>query len=207
MLIKICGLTRAQDIEAANALVPDYIGFVFAKSRRRVTLPLARELKAKLSEKIGAVGVFVDDDVQTVAQAAVQCGLAAVQLHGGEDASFIALLRPLLPQHCGIWKAARVCTPKDIEIAQATGADRLILDAFSPDMNGGAGKVFDWHVISSVKIKKPFFLAGGISADNVRSAAALAKPDGIDLSSSVETNGVKDYEKMKNLIETVRKIN
>jgi len=204
MLIKICGLTRAEDIMAANLLLPDYIGLVFAKSRRRVTIDQAMELKSSLDASVGAVGVFVNDDLQSVAAAAQLCALAAVQLHGDEGGGYIARLRAMLPAGCVIWKTVRVRSATDVVKAQLIDADCLLFDAFSADAYGGTGESFDWSVLRGVKMRRPFFIAGGITAENAASAIDFARPDGIDASSSVETDVFKDFDKMKRLIDAVR---
>lgn len=206
--IKICGLRREEDIEAANALLPDYIGFVFAKSRRQVTAEQACRLRANLDGRVRAVGVFVNESTEKVAETAKICSLFAVQLHGDENADYIGKLRPLLPQNCEIWKAARVQTAGHIVRAAETGADRLILDAFSKDAYGGTGMKFDWSLLKSTKIDRPFFVAGGMTPENAAEAVQAAKqaglPFGIDVSGGVETDGFKDYTKMAALISNIR---
>jgi phosphoribosylanthranilate isomerase len=207
--IKICGLRREADIAAANTLLPDYIGFVFAKSRRQVSPDEAYGLRDKLAESVGAVGVFVNASPDEVAKTARLCRLSAVQLHGDEDGGYVKTLRPLLPKGCEIWKAARVKSTDDIIAAEGTGADRLLLDAFSADARGGTGKSFDWSLIGSAAIDRPFFVAGGLTAGNAQRAITAAQsagqPFGIDVSGGVETDGYKDFDKMKEIIETVRK--
>ncbi len=173
--IKICGMRREEDIAAANALLPDYIGFVFAQSRRRVTSQEAKILRKNLDDRVGAVGVFVNAPLNEVAETAAMCSLCAVQLHGGEDNGYITALRPLLPSGCEIWRAARVKIAADIKSAEATGADRLLLDAYSPVSPGGTGTAFDWGLLASEKIDRPFFVAGGVRADNVLTAINAAK--------------------------------
>lgn len=206
--IKICGLRRLEDIEFANILLPDYIGFVFANSRRRVTLDEAALLSASLDKRIGAVGVFVDERPENVAAAAAKCGLKAVQLHGFEDAEYIESLRRLLTRDCEIWKAASVKKSDDIAAASLRYVDRLVLDAYSPDARGGTGKRFDWSLLKNAKVDLPFFVAGGINTENIGAALSAAKENdmayGIDVSGGVETDGQKDFRKMKKIIAAVR---
>lgn len=206
--IKICGMRRDEDIAAANELLPDYIGFVFAQSRRRVSPQQAQNLRSNLDGRVGAVGVFVGAPLQEVADAAILCKLCAVQLHGGEGRDYIKNLRPLLPKGCEIWSAARVKTSADIDIVARVGAERLLLDAFSPASAGGTGISFDWGLLRSKAINRPFFVAGGITAENVSKAMDAAKmagkPFGIDVSGGVETDGYKDFEKMAEIIGIVR---
>lgn len=209
--VKICGLRRREDIEYANTLLPDYIGFVFANSRRRVTPDEAKILSALLDKRVGAVGVFVDEEPETVSDVAAKCGLKAVQLHGFEDAEYIKSLRRKLPRECEIWKAASVRKPEDIAAASLKYVDRLVLDAYSPDARGGTGKCFDWSVLKNTRIGLPFFVAGGINTENIGAALSAAKGNdsafGIDVSSGVETAGQKDFQKMKKIIAAVRGFN
>lgn len=206
MQLKICGLTRAEDIAAANLLKLDYIGFVFAKSRRRVTTEQAMELKSSLDPAIGAVGIFVNEDMQNVANTAGLCSLAAVQLHGDESGEYISRLRGMLPVGCEIWKAVRVRCADDIEKAKQILADCIVFDAFCGDMRGGTGESFDWSMLRGIEMSLPFFIAGGITAENAASVIDFARPDGIDASSSLETDGLKDFDKMKRLTQAVRNI-
>jgi phosphoribosylanthranilate isomerase len=208
--VKICGLRRMEDIKAANALLPDYIGFVFAPSRRKVAPAEAAALRKALDDRIRAVGVFVNAPAHEVAQTAADCRLTAVQLHGDEDGGYIKTLRPLLPVGCAVFKAARVKSADDIAAALVTGADRLLLDAFCDAVRGGTGKSFDWSLLATAPIGSPFFVAGGITPDNVNEAVAAARSAegfyGVDVSGGVETDGYKDFEKMKALIDAVRQI-
>lgn len=201
--IKICGLVSENDIEAANRLRPDYVGFVFAKSRRRLTLEKAAALNKLLDKSIGSVGIFVDERPDLVARMVRECGLAVVQLHGEEDGSYVESLRFLLPENCEIWKAARVRSPEDIALAAATGADRLLLDAYSPYGRGGSGETFDWSLIGGYA-DVPFFLAGGLTPENAGAAVRQVRPYGLDVSSGVETDGKKDDRKMERFVKAVR---
>jgi phosphoribosylanthranilate isomerase len=208
--IKICGMRREEDIAAANALLPDYIGFVFAQSRRQVSPRQAQNIVSNLDSRVCAVGVFVGAPLQEVAATAALCNLCAVQLHGGEGADYIKELRPLLPKGCEIWSAARVKSAVDIEAATKVGADRLLLDAFSETGAGGTGKSFDWSLLNSKAITCPFFVAGGLTVGNVLKAIDAAKmvgkPFGIDVSGGVETDGYKDFDKMAEIIRLVRNL-
>ena len=201
--IKICGLRRPEDIDMVNRLGPDYVGFVFAQSPRRVRPGEAAALCRMLRPEIGAVGVFADEPAAEVALAARACRLAAVQLHGSEDAEYIRSLRTLLPAGCRVWKAARVRGAGDIEAAQRCGADMLLLDAFAPDAAGGTGKIFDWSLAQSVS--QPFFLAGGLNARNVEQAVRTAHPAGVDVSSGVESGGFKDPDRAAEFIRAARR--
>ena len=154
--IKFCGLFREKDIEYVNELNPDYIGFVFAKSKRQVSIKQAIKLKSKLNTNIKAVGVFVNEDIEKVLE----------------------------------------IIDKDIEVWKDSCADYLLLD------NGqGTGKTFNWNNIKN--LNRPFFLAGGLNLENINEAILKVKPMAIDISSGIETNGVKDFEKMKEVIKIV----
>ena len=195
--IKLCGLSRRCDIEAANALMPDYVGFVFAKgSKRRVTPAQARALKNALSPGIRAVGVFVDEDPATVAALLGGGIIDAAQLHGGEDAAYIRALRRMTDRP--IWQAFRVRTRADIERANASEADLVLLDA-----GAGTGSAFDWRL--PAHIKRSYFLAGGLNAENVAGAIRLLRPCGVDVSSGIESGGGKDAEKMAAFVAAVRR--
>lgn len=196
--IKLCGLSRECDIEAANMLMPDYIGFVFAeKSRRYISPDRAAMLKALLNPAIKAVGVFVRETPEKVAGLLNSGVIDIAQLHGGEDEGYIARLRSLTARP--IIKAFRIDSADDIEEARRSSADYVLLDSGS----GGTGSVFDWALISSVD--RPYFLAGGLSIDNVSEAITKLCPYALDVSSGIETDGFKDQHKMAAFIAAVRK--
>lgn len=202
--IKICGLRRIGDIKAANAFLPDYIGFVFAKSKRQVTPEQAAALREHLSPQVKAVGVFVNLETESLADIALKCRLAAVQLHGDEDTEYIKALRRLLPEDVEIWKAVRVQSAGDITKANEFEVDKLVFDACSKGAYGGTGRVFDWSLLQA-EIQKPYFVAGGISMENVKEVIARLNPYGVDLSSGVETDGYKDPVKMTEIIRIIHK--
>lgn len=196
--IKLCGLTRACDIEAANLLMPEYIGFVFApKSRRYVSPERAAVLKRLLSPDIAAVGVFVNEAPEQVARLLHNGVIDIAQLHGNEDEDYIARLRRLTDKP--IIQAFRIDSAADIAAAKRSTADYVLLDSGS----GGTGSVFDWSLID--RIDRPCFLAGGLSIENVCNAITKIHPYALDVSSSIETNGVKDQAKMAAFVTAVRK--
>lgn len=195
--IKLCGLSRHCDIEAANRLKPEYIGFVFLpKSKRYVTYEKAKELKSLLSPDIKAVGVLVDESAEIVARLLNDGTIDIAQLHGGEDEVYISRLRSLTDKP--IIKAFRIESEEDIARAEKSSADHILLDS-----GMGTGKVFDWSLIQS--IKRPYFLAGGLDCDNVGEAIKKLRPYAVDVSSGIETNGLKDNEKMAAFVAKVRK--
>lgn len=195
--IKLCGLSRICDIEAANRLKPEYIGFVFLpKSKRYVTYEKAKELKSLLSPDIKVVGVFVDESAEIVARLLNDGTIDIAQLHGGEDEEYISRLRKLTGKP--IIKTFRIESEEDIARAEKSSADHILLDS-----GMGTGKVFDWSLIQS--IKRPYFLAGGLDCDNVGEAIKKLRPYAVDVSSGIETNGLKDKEKMAAFVAKVRK--
>ncbi len=195
--IKLCGLSQLCDIEVANGLKPDYIGFVFAsKSKRYVTYEKAAELKDQLSPEIQAGGVFVDENPETVTEILNKGVIDIAQLHGGEDEDYIKRLRQRTDKP--IIKAFRIETANDIETAEQSTADYILLDS-----GAGTGTVFDWELIQN--IKRPYFLAGGLGVDNVGSAIEVLHPYAVDVSSGIETNGIKDKTKMAAFVTAVRK--
>ncbi|MEE1319134.1 MAG: phosphoribosylanthranilate isomerase [Ruminococcus sp.] len=196
--IKLCGLTRLCDIEVANELKPEYIGFVFApKSRRYVTCEKATELKNQLHSDIKAVGVFVNENVKTVAKFLNNDIIDIAQLHGNEDESYIARLRKLSDKP--IIKAFRIDSEQDIAKAENSSADFVLLDSG----NGGTGTVFDWKLLQN--ISRPYFLAGGLDNSNIRTAIKTVTPYAVDVSSGLETDGFKDRNKMTEFVDIVRK--
>jgi len=200
--IKICGLSRPVDIDMVNAILPDYIGFVFAKSRRQVTMDTAKELKRGLRPEIAAVGVFVNESIDQIKHICEKGVIDIVQLHGDEGEEYLKALKKEITQP--IIKAVRVRSSEDINQAEKLSCDYLLLDAYKEDQYGGCGEQFDWSMIR--QIKKPFFVAGGIHAGNITKAIELVKPYGIDVSSGVETDGWKDHDKIKEIVTLARSV-
>ena len=198
MKVKICGLFRPVDIEYVNEALPDYIGFVFAKSRRQVTAEQAKEMKKILRPEIKTVGVFVDSPIEAVKYMLKDRVIDAVQLHGSESEDYIKRLKAEMG--CEIVKAIRVVTEEDVIAAQESPADYILLDNGA----GGTGEAFDWRMAE--KCRKPFFLAGGINTGNLNEAIKLGNPFAIDLSSGVETDGVKDRNKILEIVRRVRNV-
>ena len=196
--IKLCGLTRSEDIAAANALKPEYIGFVFApKSRRAVSREKAAELRAQLSPEIQTVGVFVNEAPETVARLLNEDLLDIAQLHGQEDAAYIARLRSLTAKP--LWQAFRVEDAASLATAARSTADMVLLDSGA----GGTGTVFNWKLLQG--FPRPYILAGGLDADNAADAVNRLHPDVVDVSSGIETAGRKDPAKMAAFVAAVRK--
>ena len=195
--VKFCGLRRLEDIAAANRLQPDYIGFVFAAaSRRCISSDTAAALRDQLAPGITAVGVFVDAEPSAVAALLQRGVIDMAQLHGHEDAAYIARLRALSPQP--IIQAFRIRTESDVQRANASCADWVLLDA-----GAGQGERFDWQLLSGVT--RPYFLAGGLSPDNIADAIAQWHPWAVDVSSGIERDGLKDERKMIRFMEQIRR--
>ena len=195
--IKLCGLTCEADIEAANRLKPEYVGFVFAgKSKRFVTKERAKELKEMLDPGIVAVGVFVNEKPETIADYLESDIIDIAQLHGDEDNNYIKELRRLTDKK--IIKACKITRKGDLKIAEVSSADHILLDA-----GAGEGKTFDWSLLKG--IQRRFFLAGGLSAQNVAGAIDTLHPYAVDVSSGIETDGKKDPDKMQEFVNIVRK--
>lgn len=202
MKIKICGLTREQDIEAVNESLPDYAGFVFADSRRKLSCERTVELINRLNTQVKPVGVFVNMHTDKLAAIAKACRLTAVQLHGDENNSYIDNLRKLLPKGTLIIKAVRVKSSEILQAASAIECDIFLLDSFQEGVPGGTGDTFDWTLLKD--FTRPYFLAGGLNKDNVTKAIQTLHPFGIDVSSGVETDGFKDSNKISAFIKKAR---
>ena len=204
--VKICGLSRTEDIAAVNEVLPDFVGFVFAPSRRRVDFHTAAMLKVNLDLRVKTVGVFVNEIVDTVVQIYRHRLIDLVQLHGDEDDEYIRRLKDL----CGCPVIKVICvgdSPPALPPENDCLRDFLIFDTISASARrGGTGKAFDWNMVKHYR-EKPYFLAGGISADNVADAVGLLSPFCVDVSSGVETDGVKDADKIAEFVRIVREVN
>ncbi len=193
--IKLCGMRRKEDITYANELMPDYVGYVFApKSRRYITPETAGEFTAMLHEGITPVGVFVDESTEVVAELYRQGIIRAAQLHGHEDEHCV---RTLQAMGITVIKAFIIRSEDDLGAAQRSSADHILLDS-----GMGSGQTLDTAVLKG--LERDYFLAGGLSPDNVRAAVEELSPYGVDASSGLETDGFKDYEKMKRFMQQVR---
>ena len=209
--IKICGLQREADVEAVNKYRPDWAGFVFAPGRHCVTAEQARRLRASLRKDIPVLGVFVQAPVAFVANLAQEGIIDGIQLHGDEDELYVEELRQQTT--VPLWRACRIRPGQtDCRFPAVQKAGHLILDAFSVKSYGGTGRRIDPVLLQQVKVDKPFLLAGGLNADNVEDAVrtVVSLPQlapyfaGVDVSGGVETEGVKDAQKIKDIIGKVR---
>ena len=225
--IKMCGISKVETISAIVDAKPDYMGLVFAPSKRQVTVEQAKTLVEELykqnvvgnnseaeqtesvtsldtasSETIKTVGVFVNETVENLLKIAEEVKLDVIQLHGDEDEFFIQILKE--QSNVEVWKAVQVRSAADAEKWIDSSADMLLFDAYHKDERGGTGEVFDWSSLD--EFDRPFMLAGGIDSTNVARAIRTVRPYGIDISSGIETEGVKDNEKIKAFTNIVRTI-
>ena len=193
--MKMCGLRRTEDIEYANIIMPDYIGYVFAKKSRRYVAPeTAEKLTKLLFSEIIPVGVFVDEPIENVIALVENGTIRMVQLHGNESEDYAAELKG---RGIPVIRAFKVSSEADIDAARSTCADYVLLDSGS-----GSGETFDWSVISNVG--RDYFLAGGLTAENVGEAVKMLHPYAVDASSCLETDGFKDFDKMQAFAKAVR---
>ena len=216
--VKMCGISKVETIPAVVEAKPDYMGLVFAPSKRQVTVDQAKILVEELhrgyakkygsdtehdkNDTIKTVGVFVNETVDNLVTIANEANLDAVQLHGDEDEAFIQSLKERT--NVEVWKAIQIRTAADTEKWIDSSADMLLFDAYHKDERGGTGEVFDWSSLDA--FERPFMLAGGIDSTNVARAIRTVRPYGIDISSGIETNGVKDDEKITAFIKIVKSI-
>lgn len=188
--IKICGLRRQEDVNYVNTLKPDFAGFILTDGfRRSVDKPTAKMLKSKIDSGIKAVGVFVNDDIDEINGFISEGIIDIVQLHGAES-----------PDYCGKINAPviKYFNPENFKNARKYNVDYYLFDSGT-----GTGHTFNWGKIPYCN--KPFFLAGGLNCENISTALKLVKPFAVDISSGVETDGVKDYNKMKKIMEIIRR--
>ena len=216
--VKMCGISKVETIPAVVEAKPDYMGLVFAPSKRQVTVDQAKILVEELhrgyakkygsdtehdkNDTIKTVGVFVNETVDNLVTIANEANLDAVQLHGDEDETFIQSLKERT--NVEVWKAIQIRTAADTEKWIDSSEDMLLFDAYHKDERGGTGEVFDWSSLDA--FERPFMLAGGIDSTNVARAIRTVRPYGIDISSGIETNGVKDDEKITAFIKIVKSI-
>ena len=198
--VKICGLRRPEDIEAANVAKPDYVGFIFVPETKRYVKPdLAASFRRDLAADIQTVGVFVNAPIEEIVAICQAGTIDLVQLHGEEDQAYIANLKGQVNQD--IIKSVAV---GDELVVDPNQADYLLFDSLSPS-RGGSGKIFDWKMVSAYQ-EKPFFLAGGLGVENIEEALKVVQPYAVDASSSLETDGVKDPVKMQEFVAKIREV-
>lgn len=196
--VKICGIKKVEDALFAAAAGADAVGLVFAPSPRRVNVEEARAVCAAMPPFVARVGIFVDEEKETVEQIARTCGLTALQFHGDEDAGYCqSFTLPVL-------KAIRVRAGQKPKGMDEFPAAAFIFDTYDPLLAGGTGRPFDWSLLG-IKHRKPVIIAGGLTAENVGEAIRIARPYGVDVSGGVETGGEKDWDKISGFINAVRR--
>lgn len=204
MKIKLCGLRRELDAEFINEFKPDYVGFILSSGyKRSISFDEFLSISKRINKSVKSVGVFVNESLENIFKYIPH--LDCIQLHGEESKDYINAIKE--KSSIKILKAVRAKSVLDIELADKLPCDCLLLDSFSPNMVGGTGKVANLCIIESAKITKPFFIAGGIDCDNVLNIIKKLNPMGVDISSSIETDGYKDREKIKKLLDIIRSNN
>lgn len=196
--IKICGLRRRADIDIVNEYKPDFVGFVFCKSRRQVTKEEAKIFIDDLNQSIQTVGVFLNHPIEEVKEIASYCNLDILQFHGEEDPDYLKEFK--MP----LWKSFRVRDRNFLRVIQRYRCEGYLFDSYSPKGQGGTGEKFNWEDLRDIKTEGLFILAGGLHADNVEEGINTLQPDIVDISSGVEVEGYKDREKVRNFIKKVR---
>ena len=200
MEIKICGLKRVEDALMVNEFENvKYVGFVFANTPRKITIEKALEIKKNLRPDIKTVGVFAGQPMEEIIEIMEKADLDVCQLHSGEtneDCGFI---------NKTVWKSISVKDKESAEIAESyTNADGFVLDTFKKNQWGGTGETFDWSAVEDFSKNHFTILAGGINSANVNDAIEKVSPNIIDLSSSVEVDGFKNYDKIKEFMESLK---
>ena len=198
--IKICGLRRECDVDFVNSAGVDFVGFVFAGSKRQVTPAQASVLKKRLSPDIKSVGVFVNESIENIKRICKNGIIDLVQLHGNEDSDFIKTLKNEI--NLPVIKAVKALSEDYIKEEIRNDADFVLLDSFKENSFGGTGSIFDWTIVPD--IKKPVFLAGGLNINNIKQAVDMVHPFCVDISSGVETDGFKDERKIFEITKLVR---
>ncbi|NRG43754.1 phosphoribosylanthranilate isomerase [Bacillus sp. CRN 9] len=203
MKVKICGITDIKTAQFAIECGADALGFVFADSKRKVTVQQAKEIMEKLPTSILKVGVFVNETIQNMTAIASQAGLTTIQLHGDEP--------PEICRNLGVTgtiktiKAFNVGAREDLRQVDGYGCDYYLLDSPRGRYRGGNGTAFDWTVLEGIQlIDKKVILAGGLTPENVAEAIRQTNPYMVDVSSGVETDGKKDHRKIKAFIEAAK---
>lgn len=198
--VKICGLMNKEAIQTAADAGTDFIGFVFAKSKREVTIEQAKQLASYVPAHVKKVGVFVNEERSVIEEIVQTVGLDYVQLHGDETPDFVNQLPyPVI-------KAFQVRSEKDLEQLESYNCDYYLLDSPAGKYRGGNGETFDWNLAKSFDfLDKKVILAGGLTPENVAQAVQEVVPAGVDVSSGVETDGEKDLAKIKEFIIAAKK--
>jgi len=206
--IKICGITRSEDVDYVNKLLPDYISFVFAPSRRKINIVKAKKLTLALDKRIKTVGVFVNENIETVKHIAKTLKLDILQFHGNEDEDYMENFKDFT-----VWKSIAISVADKNNIVGNQSKINsisnypiraILMDSNIKGISGGSGKSFEWNIIKSLNINKPIILAGGLNIENITKAIKMVEPYCVDVSSGIEINGIKNFEKIKKFVDKVR---
>jgi len=196
--IKICGIKTEEEVHLINGYPLQYIGFIFAKSKRQVSIEKAQALRKLVREDIQVVGVFMDQPVDYILEATRKCGLNKVQLHGSEDEKIIQKIP--VP----VWKSIGVKGEDSMALLEDyPSAEGLLLDTYHKGATGGTGKAFNWDLVKDLKLKQKFILAGGLSPENALEAIETVGPNVLDLNSGLETDLMKDPVKVAALFDVL----
>ena len=209
--IKICGLKRMEDIEIVNRYMPDYIGFIFAESKREITMEQGKAFVENLDKKIKKVGVFVDESIEKILEIADYCKLDVIQLHGDESVEYCREIK----KYYEVWKSFSVRSNLDEERGKLIEklnrykgvVDIFLVDTYSKKTRGGTGEKFNWDKVEGLSSMYRLILAGGITIKNLEESIKKVNPEIIDISSGVEILGIKDEIKIRNLLLELNKIN
>lgn len=200
MFIKICGITSIETAKVVESAGADFIGFVFAPSKRRISPEKAKRISRELSPRVKKVGVFVNESVENIISIADEVGIDYIQLHGDEDELFAKQIPFPIIKAFSIEKT-------DVTTIERYPAEFILLDSPGKKYRGGTGETFNWERINELELdKQKMMLAGGLNVHNVQRAIQLVAPRGIDVSSGVETNGIKDHVKIKQFIKRAREV-
>lgn len=201
-VIKVCGIKTEEEVGLMNGVPVSYIGFIFAKSKRQLTIEKATKLRPLVREGLKVVGVFMDNDLSLIKEAITECGLNVVQLHGGESNDLIAELKSMGVE---VWKSIGIKDASSLAaIDDYPAADGVLLDTYHKGATGGTGHVFNWDLVKDLQLEGKLILAGGLTADNAVEAFETVKPDILDLNSGLEVDLIKDEDKVGTLFERLR---
>ena len=203
MKVKICGLQSLADVQLVNKFLPDYAGFIFAPSKRQVSRRQVCEFVQVLKREIIPVGVFVNLPLLELQEVVEASKIRIIQLHGDETEKYLQQVKQSFPQ-LEVWRAVRATSQSELSRGMDSCADKFLLDSFVQGEYGGSGKLANWEILSGLEFDKPIFLAGGLNIDNIMEACELNNIWGVDVSSGVETNSVKDVAKVELFIKLVK---
>jgi phosphoribosylanthranilate isomerase len=207
--VKICGIKSIEEVYMVNKHLPDYIGFVFAESKRKVTIETAAKLSESLAEKIGKVGVFVNEAIDDIIKTVKKVNLDVIQLSGDESCEYIEKLKHIMNEDTlhdkvKVWKSFRIKKNGALAEIEKYNVNAYLLDSYVAGSYGGSGEVFDWEKANKIINKYNIIIAGGLNPSNVKELLSLMNPYMLDVSSGVEGAYGKDENKVRDFIYSVR---